>query len=111
MLLFKPEHKEPILSRTKTETRRIWSKRRAKPGSTHLAKTKMLSKEYFAKLRILEVYKEWLLDITDEGSRAEGYKDRADYLNAFYRINKIELWEILSGYNPLVHVVKFKLEE
>ena len=72
MLLFKPEHVETILTDKKTQTRRIWKKPRAKVGSVHLAKTKMLSKEYFAKLRILDVRQERLGDITEADAQAEG---------------------------------------
>ena len=89
MLLFKPEHVQPILDGRKTETRRIWKKQRAKVGSVHLAKTKMLSKEYFAKIKILDVYQERLINITEEGARREGYPSRAAYLDAFRRINKL----------------------
>ena len=89
MILFRPEHVEPILSGTKTQTRRIWKKPRAKVGSIHLAKTKMLSKDYFARLRILAVYRETLGEISDEDARSEGYADRESYLAAFFRINRI----------------------
>jgi hypothetical protein len=64
-----------ILSGRKTQTRRIWKKPRAKVGAVHLAKTKMLSREYFAKLRILDVYREFPSDISDDDARAEGYDD------------------------------------
>jgi hypothetical protein len=72
MLLFKPEHVPLILEKTKTETRRIWKKRRCKVGSIHKAKTQMLSKEYFAKLKILDCHKEEFRCITEEGAKAEG---------------------------------------
>ena len=70
MLLFKPEHALLILSGTKTQTRRIWKKPRAKVGSIHLAKLKMLSTDFFAKLEILDVHLERLGDISEEEALA-----------------------------------------
>ncbi|OPY52206.1 MAG: hypothetical protein A4E48_01224 [Methanosaeta sp. PtaU1.Bin060] len=77
MLLFKPEHIAPILDGRKTETRRIWKKPRAKVGSIHLAKTRMLSKEYFAKLHILYVQRQRFGDISDSEIILEGYQSRS----------------------------------
>ena len=104
MILFKPEHVDLILAGTKTQTRRIWKKPRAKIGAIHLAKTKMISKEFFARLEILAVYQEKLSDISDEDARAEGYKNSAAYFVAFCRINRLD-------YVPdeLVYVVKFRV--
>ncbi|MCK9571192.1 ASCH domain-containing protein [Candidatus Pacearchaeota archaeon] len=105
MLLFKPEHVAPILAGTKTQTRRIWARKHANVGAIHLAKTKMLSKEYFAKLEILDVYQEDLLDISDEDAKAEGYLSRDEYLVAFCRINKLGLGDLD---NLMVWVVRFR---
>ena len=108
MILFKPEHVEKILNRTKWQTRRVSStgKKRWNVGSTHLAKTKMLSKEYFAKLEILAVYPEAILDISEADAVAEGYPGKAAYLEAFCRINKLT-YEDLVGL--MVFVVKFQV--
>ncbi len=104
MLLFKPEHQQPILDGMKTQTRRIWKKPRAKVGSVHLAKNKMMSKEYFARIEILAVYQERLIEITDDDARAEGYSNTEAYLTAFCRINHLaEVPDIM------VYVVKFKV--
>lgn len=100
MLLFKPEHVKLIKEGIKTQSRRLWidkktgklrEKPRCKVGSIHLAKTKMLSKEYFAKLPIERVWRELLGDISKKDAIAEGYKDGNDYLRAFFIINKIPL--------------------
>ena len=87
MLLFKPIHVPLILSGEKVQTRRSWKKARAKVGAIHLAKIKMLSKEYFARLLILAVYEERLGDISEEDARAEGYQTKYAYLVAFQEIN------------------------
>ena len=98
MLLFKPEHVPLILDGTKTQSRRLWWDKkknqlaehsRCKVDAIHMAKTMMLSRKYFAKLKILRVWKEKLGDISREDAIAEGYKDGNDYLQAFFRINKI----------------------
>jgi hypothetical protein len=104
MLLFKPEHQQPILDGSKTQTRRIWKKPRAKAGSIHLAKLKMLSRDFFAKLEVLDVYQERLIDISEEDARAEGYTNSFDYLTKFCEINKLRSLPV----DP-VWVVKFKV--
>jgi hypothetical protein len=90
MMLFRPEHVQLILNGTKTQTRRIWKKKRANVGSTHLAKTKMISKEYFAKLQIQAVYQEFLDEISEADAHAEGYPSRAAYFDAFMKINHMK---------------------
>jgi len=108
MILFKPEHVEKILDRTKWQTRRISStgKKRWNVGTIHLAKTKMLSKEYFARLEILAVYPEAILNISEEDARAEGHSSKDAYLMAFCRINKL-VYEDLMGL--MVFVIKFRV--
>lgn len=105
MLLFKPEHVEPILTSRKTQTRRIWKKPRAKVGSVHLVKTEMLSKVYFAKLKILDVKQERLGDITEADAQAEG-----GYTVDTFR----QVWILINGsWKPdmMVYVVKFEKVE
>jgi hypothetical protein len=121
MLLFKPQHIDPILSGTKTQTRRFWKKARVKAGSIHLAKQKMISREYFARLEILEVYKEKLGSISEQDALAEGYPTVMAYLIAFVNIaykckppiqNEDDLRELDEEYDILtqeVFVVKFKV--
>lgn len=104
MLLFKPEHKDLILAGTKTQTRRIWKKKRINVGSVHLAKLRMISKEYFARIEVLDVYQESLKEISEEDALAEGYSSRISFLEAFCKINHLkEVPDIV------VWVVKFRL--
>lgn len=107
MILFRREHVEPILAGIKVQTRRTWEKPRARVGTVHLAKTKMLSTEYFARLEILAVYPERLGDISEEDAIAEGYPSRAAYLQAFARINRQTVGD--DFFEQPVYVVRFRV--
>ena len=107
MLLFKPEHVGPIQEGTKTQTRRKWTRPRANVGRIHLAKTKMISRDYFARLHILAVYPERLGDISESDARAEGYPSRAAYLEAFARINHQLIDD--DFFEQKVYVIKFEV--
>jgi hypothetical protein len=87
MLLFKPEHVQPILDGIKTQTRRDWKTKRVNVGSVQKAKTQMLSKVFFAKLHIKRVWQEHLLDISEEDAKAEGGYTRETYIAKFHEIN------------------------
>jgi hypothetical protein len=87
MILFKPEHVEPILSGRKTQTRRL-GKKRWNVGAIHQARTRMLdASSCFASLKILAVEQEPLGWIDDYGAKLEGYESRGHYLQAWDRIN------------------------
>jgi len=103
MLLFKPEHIEPILNGVKTQTRRIWKNHRVKVGSIHRAKTKMLSKDYFALLKITGLRRERLGDLTEEDARAEGGYTVQEFKEVWERINGN--WHPYQG----VWVVEFQV--
>lgn len=110
MILFKPEHIKPILDGQKTQTRRIWKKARVKKGSVHKAKTKLFSKDYFALLKIKDVWKEEFHCLTDEDARKEGGYTREAYIRKFFEINP-KLWELTDhGSLPFnVWVVEFEV--
>lgn len=110
MLLFKERHKAAILAGTKVETRRLSPRWRANVGTVHLAKTQMLSTEYFAKLHITARREERLGDITDQGARDEGYESRAAYLAAFAEINAKKLKKSTVPLEDLmVKVIRFEV--
>jgi hypothetical protein len=87
MILFKPEHVKPIITGLKTQTRRTWGKPRVTRGSLQKAKTQMLSKNYFALLRITDLYQEKLRSISDVDAYAEGGYTYESYVDKFYEIN------------------------
>ena len=72
-MIFKPEHKEMILNETKTATRRVWKKPMVKVGGIYKCKLKMLSKEYFAKIKVTKLYKQKLRDMKEKDAKKEGY--------------------------------------
>lgn len=105
MILFKPYHIPLILDGRKTQTRRIWSKPRAKIGSIHKVKTELLSKDHHCLIRILDVYPERLGDISAEDAKAEGGYSIDEFIKAWKRIN--------HEWNPdqVIYVVKFMTEK
>ena len=115
MLLFKPEHVAPILEGRKTQTRRLWNKRRAVPGAMHWAQTGYGdASTRFARLKILRSWQETLGSITEADSRAEGYDSRKDYLNAFHRIYRTAMDTPTDRErieNTVVWCVEFRLAE
>ncbi len=86
MILFHSEHVQPILSDIKIKTRRL-GKKRWNVNSVHRAKTKMMSKDYFALLRILTLHREPLGAMTEKDAWDEGgytlleYKDKWEQIN------------------------------
>ena len=103
MIIFKPEHVEMINNGTKTQTRRVWKRRRAKPGAVHQVKTKIYSKTYECKIKINAVRMERLGDITPRDAFKEGS----------YRLDEDKKrWIDINGeWDPdlMVHVIDFEL--
>ena len=90
----------------------MWTKWRCNVGSIHLAKTRMLSPEHFARLRILARWEQRLGDITDEGARREGYNSREEYLRKFAEINAKSLRKSSFITDPIerIHVKVISFE-
>lgn len=103
MILFQHQHIFPILIGLKTQTRRTWKKARVKVGSTQQAKTELISKHYFAQLKVLAVYQERLGDITEHDAYDEGGYTLESYKEVFQRIYGD--WDD----NLVVWVVKFEV--
>jgi hypothetical protein len=103
-MLFKPYHIWPIIAGVKTQTRRVWTRRRARPGSVHLAHTKFLAPKIdaFATLLIKDIYSQPLGDMTEEDAWAEG-----GYTLKTFRKG----WPLINGsWDPdqIVWVVRFE---
>jgi len=102
-MLFKEVHKEMILNGTKTATRRVWKKPMVKIGNTYKCKTQMLSKEFFAVIRVKSLYQQGLYFMTDKDAKKEGYKNMEEF---------VKIWEEINGEwnsNLKVWVVEFEV--
>ena len=86
-MLFKPEHREKILNRKKTATRRMWKRRMAKVGGIYKCKLAMMKKDYFAKIRVVSIYEQELKDMSKEDARKEGYDTLEEFKNVWIKIN------------------------
>lgn len=90
MILFKPEHVDMILAGYKTQTRRL-GKKRWNVGAIHACYTRPPfakgGAEPFCRVRITDVRRERLVDISLEDVWAEGYLTTKQFLRAFFTIN------------------------
>ncbi len=86
-MLFKLEHKEMILNGTKTATRRVWKRPMVKVGGIYKAKLKMISKDYFAKIKVTKFFKQKLKDMTQQDCEKEGYFEMGEFRNIWIKIN------------------------
>lgn len=102
-MLFKPEHKDMILNGTKTATRRNWKKPMVKVGGIYKCKLQMLSKDYFAKIKVIKLYKQYLWEIKRKDALKEGYNSLSDFREIWIKIN--------GGWNSnmKVYVIEFAL--
>ena len=105
MILFKPEHVEPIRMGRKTQTRRL-GKKRWNVGAVHQARTRMMdASSCFAFLEIGSYYLQELHAIQPYEAWAEGYESIEAYRVEWNRINGEGSWLL----NPDVHVVCFRV--
>lgn len=111
MILFRPEHVEPILSGRKTQTRRL-GKRRWKVGGIHGCYTRPPfakgGAKPFCRVRVTGVRRERMLNISPSDVVAEGYDDIQTFVHAFWRINEGRLDPRSDG-DVLVWVVEFQV--
>ena len=101
-MLFKEPHKPMILEGSKTATRRVWKVPRVKVGGVYKAKLKMLSKDYFAKIKVHKLFKQPLKDMTEEDAIKEGYPTLEKFKN---------VWSIINGNwddELIVDVIEFE---
>lgn len=102
-MLFKEEHQQLILEGKKTATRRVWKKPMVKVGGIYKVKLKMLSKDYFAKIKVLKLYKQKLKEIMVRDIEKEGYSSLSEFVDIWKKINKN--WD---G-NTEVYVIEFEV--
>ena len=106
MILFRTEHIAPILAGVKTQTRRAGDKR-WNVGAIHQCKTTLFSPDPpFARVRILDVRRQRLGEMSRSEVLAEGYQTWPQYIAALSRINSREF-----APGDEVWVVTFELAE
>ena len=87
MLLFKKDLVPLIIEKRKWQTRRVWKRRRVRPGSMQKAKTQMLSSDWFAVLPITRVWRQRLGNITEAEAHAEGFSSLAEFKEYWTRLH------------------------
>lgn len=92
-----------ILNGKKTTTRRDWKKPMVKVGGIYNCKTQMLSKDYFAKIKVTRIYRQGLYFMTDRDARKEGYSNIEEFSKIWIEIN--------GKWNPnlIVYVIEFEV--
>lgn len=78
-MLFKPYLVEPILSGTKTETRRLWKRCLVKVGGVYKAKTNFRDNSTFATIVITYIRTERLGYIDSDGLKKEGCRSLDEF--------------------------------
>lgn len=107
MILFKPELVEKIRTGEKTQTRRLWKLARVKAGSIHQVNTSYFTKTDL-RIRILRVWEENPLLISDHDAVAEGFRDRYEFLEYYLRLNA---GRMLQSTDRRHYAVEFELAE
>ncbi len=110
MILFQEENVDRIVDGRKTQTRRFWNRWRVKVGGEYLVFTRppwgKNPGKPVARIRVTGRWTEKLRDISHANARAEGFLNRAEFLGAFVRINRLD--DVAGLFlNELVHVVEF----
>ncbi|MCJ2513450.1 MAG: ASCH domain-containing protein [Candidatus Thermoplasmatota archaeon] len=86
-MLFKDYHIEMIISGSKIETRRIWTKPHVKIGGIYPIQTKMFQKKNECKLiKVNYIFKQKLKDVTNDQADKEGYSNLNEFKKAFKNI-------------------------
>lgn len=106
-MLFRDYHLPMIRSGSKTVTRREWNRRQVVPGNVYIASDKMFTSDEEADcyIRVLEVHKQALREMTDEDARREGdYEDLAEFREGYERVYGEGSWDP----EKVVTVVEFE---
>ena len=102
-MLFKPYHVAMITSGTKVVTRRNWKRCMAKVGGIYAVQTRMYQpKKDCEMIRVTQLYKQRLGDMTEEDARKEGGYTLAQFKKTFADINGF--WDD----DLVVHVIEFE---
>lgn len=116
-MFFKEPMREAILAGRKSATRRIWKRPHVRAGGVYgVRKGGMYSKEIYFKIKVLDLYKQKLGDMTEEDAIAEGFEvcdcgSGCCCFTALSRFRKYWTKEFKREWNPdeEVHVIRFEL--
>jgi hypothetical protein len=95
MMLFKDYHVYPMFIGIKIYTRRFWKKPRAKVGSTHLCKHRMLDEFFFGYLTVEQVYRQNIGMMTCDDAYLEGGYSLPMFKRTAELVTK-KPWEVLQ---------------
>ncbi len=101
MLIFKKEFVEPIITGKKWQTRRL-KRPKVKIGGIYQCRTGRFSPHVFAKIKITNIRKQRLSDISEAEAKAEGMKNREEFLKVFR-----EIYHLPDHLDPEVWVIEF----
>ncbi len=103
MLLFKKEFIIPIIRGEKWQTRRL-KKPRVRVGGVYACRVNRYRGEPFAFVKIKDIRRQRLSEITDDEVKAEGMRSREEFLEIFRNIYGISPHD-----DPIVWVIEFEL--
>lgn len=107
MVLAKPYHIPQIRAGSKTVTRREWERRQVIPGNVYMVTTELFvsHEEADCYIRVLDVYREPLGEMTDADARKEGdYETVEEFREGYERVYGPGSWDP----QKVVWVVEFE---
>ncbi len=112
-LSFRDDMTQLVLDGQKSQTRRMKPKKFSVGDLVYIKTGMYMFKiDSPAILRVKDMREELLHDITHPDAQAEGFVCIDNFLQVFYEINHLAVWEcqrIGQDFNPLVYVVEFEL--
>ena len=103
MILFKEPSVQLILRGEKSQARKLWARARAKEGAEHLLyrRPPMTGEKPFARILVTRVWKQRIGDMTAEEAHAEGWPDKASWIEQFSEgrrfegpVEDVEVWAL-----------------
>jgi hypothetical protein len=88
MITFTQQMWDAVKEGRKTQTRRLWKKRRALPGSVHQVRAPGQFGPIVGSIRVLSVRMQCLGDVTEEEARAESFANLAEFLAYLASLHK-----------------------
>ena len=92
MILFKEPSAQLILRGEKSQARKLWARARAKEGAEHLLyrRPPLTGEKPFARILVTRVWKQRIGDMTADEALAEGWPDKAAWIEQFSEGRKFD---------------------